>query len=176
MRIDLEACVEDALGIPKIMATHSHRKAFSYLAFTVFMLLSSMVTVGLFWSGLPDGPGSQLVRSDARLNLFAGVLFVLGLLIASLVSLAIACRNYLLAHRLDKNGRLADGIITDKWEDTFDGRVLYYISYRVQEDMEAWESISRRLYAKLDKGCNVPILYLQQDTSVLRLDCERISI
>jgi len=167
--------MEDALGTPKIMATHSHNKAFSYLAFTVFMLIASVVMVILFSTGLAYEPGSQLAQNNTRMNLFAMVLFGLGLLGASLVSLAIAYKNYVPAHRLDKNGHLADGIITNKWEDTFDGRVLYYVSYRVQEDMEAWESISRRLYAKLDKGCNVPIRYLQQDTSVLRLDCERIS-
>jgi hypothetical protein len=167
--------MENALETAKTLATLSHRKALAYLMFTVFMLLSSVAMIVLLSSHLSHPFVSAWVQNNEHSNLVNEAVLGLGLLSASLLSLAIAFQNYLPAHRLEKNGQLADGVITNKWQDTLNGRMLYYVSYRLHEDIEAWENISRRLYLKLEKGCSVPIRYLQQDTSILRLACEQIS-
>jgi hypothetical protein len=165
----------DNLQIPDTMATYSYRKALAYLTFSITALVSSIVMTVLFTSDLSHQFNSQLLRSEARINFSVVVIFGLVLLSGSILSLRTALQNLSTAHKLEKNGHTTDGIITNKWIDTLERRVLYHVSYRFHEDMEAWEVISKSLYRKLSKGCNVPIRYLKQDPSVSRLDHERLS-
>ncbi len=167
--------MEENLQIPKIMATHSYRKALSYLLFSIFVLVASIVITILFMSDLSNYSESQLLQNETRMSYAAAVIFGLILLGGSVLSLRVALQNFFVADKLERNGRLTDGVITNKWEDTFERRVLYYVSYRFHEDMEAWETISKRLYRKLGTGSNVPVRFLEHDPRVSRLDCERLS-
>ena len=168
--------MEDDLKIPDIMATHSYRKALSYLLFSILVLVSSIVMTVLFTSDVSHQFRSQFSRHDVWMNYTAATIFGLVLLGGSILSLRAAIQNFFTARKLEKNGDSTDGIITNKWEDTFERRVLYYVSYRFHEDMEAWEIISKSLYRKLNKGCNVPIRYLEHDPSVSHLDREQLSV
>jgi hypothetical protein len=108
------------------------------------------------------------------MNYPIAIVFGLVLLGGSIISLRMAYKNFHTAHKLEKKGDLAEGIIINKWVD-IERRALYHVSYRFHEDIEAWEVITKGLYQKLSKGCNIPIRYLQHDPSVSRLDYERIS-
>jgi hypothetical protein len=161
--------------LPAIMATHSYRKALSYLLFSILALISSLWMTALFTSDLSQHIDTHLARNEAWMNYVVAVLFGLVLLGGSILSLRTALQNFFIAHKLEKNGNQTDGVITNKWEDTFERRVLYHVSYRFHEDIEAWEVISKRLYHKLSKGSYVPIRYLEYDPSVARLNYERLS-
>jgi hypothetical protein len=167
--------MEDNLQIPDIMATHSYRKALSYFLFSIFMLTSSIMMTVLFTTDLSQQFNSSLLRNEIPMNYPVAIIFGLVLLGGSIVSLRMAIKNYYIALKLEKNGDIAEGIITNKWVDTLERRALYHVSYRFQEDMEVWEVISKDLYQKLSKGCNVPIRYLKHDPSVSRLDYDQIS-
>ena len=99
----------------------------------------------------------------------------LALLFGPLLSLHLAWKNFRIAHKLEKDGNLTDGVITAKWADPFERRVLYHVSYRFQDNLEVWETISKHLYGKLKKGYKVPIRYLKENPSISRLDHEQIS-
>ena len=161
--------------IPDIMATHSYRKALAYLIFSVFTLIASIMMIVLFTTHLSDHLQAQVFQSEAQMNSPLAIVFGLVLTSGSLLSLRTAWQNFYIAQKLEKNGHLADGVITNKWIDTFERRVLYHVSYRFHEDMEVWEAISKSLYQKLSKGCNVPIRFLEHNPSVSRLDNEQIS-
>jgi hypothetical protein len=167
--------MEDDLKVPDIMATHSYQKALSYLLFSIFVLVLSIVITVLFASDVSHQYKSQFSRHGAWLYYTVATIFGLVLLCGSILSLRAAMQNFFTAHKLEKKGCSTDGIIINKWEDTFERRVLYYVSYRFHEDMEAWEAISKSLYRKLNKGCSVPIRYLKHDPSVSRLEYEQIT-
>jgi hypothetical protein len=167
--------MENDLKVPDIMATHSYRKALSYLLFSILVLFSSIVMTVLFTSDVSHQFKSQFSRHGVWMNYTAAAIFGLVLLGGSILSLRAALQNFFTARKLEKNGHSTDGIITNKWEDTFERRVLYYVSYRFHDDMEACEAISKNLYRELNKGCNVPIRYLKHDPSVSRLDYKQLS-
>jgi ABC-type uncharacterized transport system fused permease/ATPase subunit len=167
--------MEDHLQIPNIMATLTYKKALSYLLFSIFILIASVVMTALFTTDLSQQFNSSLLQNEIQVNYPIAIIFGLVLLGGSIISLLMAIKNYYVALKLEKNGDLAEGIIINKWVDTLERRALYYVSYRFHEDMEAWDVISKGLYQNLSKGCNVPIRYLQHDPSVSRLDYERIS-
>jgi hypothetical protein len=157
--------------ISEISATHSMKDALSYLFFTVFMLVTSVVMMTVLWAS-----NSMIEGSDNRLN-FAAIFFLgLVLISGSLLSLRVALQNYFVARQLEREGKLADGIITRQWEDTFECWIMYYVSYRFEEDTEACETISKSVYQKLQEGCKVPIRYLEQEPSVFHLDYDRLSV
>lgn len=155
-------------------ATHSRLKAFSYLVFTVFMLSTSIAMVFLVSLDLSRSAGSQPLKNNPLADFILAVLLGIGLLSVSLLSFVIAFRHFFVANKLEKEGRLIDGMITNKWQDTLDGRVLYCVSYRFQEDKEGWDSISRELFNMLDEGHGVPVRYLIQEPSISRLAFEKL--
>ena len=165
----------DHQTVPNVMAVHSFRKALSYLLFSIFALIASIGMTILFTTDLSAFFHIQLLQNEGQMNRFLAIIFGSVLLISSLLSIHMAWKNFQIAHKLEKEGQLTDGIVTNKWVDTFERRVLYHVSYRFQNDIEAWEMISKKLYHKLSKGCNVPVRYLKENPSVSRLDHDRIS-
>jgi hypothetical protein len=86
-----------------------------------------------------------------------------------------AWQNFRIAHKLEKNGLLTDGVITDKWVETFERGILYHVRYRFHDDLDVCESIPKNLCRRLSKGRNVPIRYLKENPLVSRLDMEKFS-
>jgi len=159
---------------PGAMAIFSSRKAFSYLIFSFLILIVSLGLTTWLWFGLNQNPNSRFIQENSHPNGFTVFFVGIGMLSASLISMTIAHRQFQLARRLEMDGHLIHGTITNKWEDTFDGRLLYYVSYCFQEESETWQCISQNLYNVLDKGRDVPIRYLKQEPSISRMDCEQI--
>jgi hypothetical protein len=167
--------MEDNHNFPAIMAVHPLKKALSYLLFSIFALLASIGIIFLFTTDLSKYLNLQFLQSESRMDQSMALIVGLVLLLGSLLSLHMAWKNFCIAHKLEKDGNLTDGLITNKWADTFERRVLYHVSYRFQDDLEVWETISKHLYRKLNKGYKVPIRYLKDNPSISRLDHEQIS-
>ena len=103
--------------VPDIMATHSYKKALAYLTFSILTLFTSIVMIVVFTTDLSDVLHAQIFQGEARMNSPLAVIFGLILLSGSLLSLRTAWQNFHLAQKLERNGQLTDGVITNKWVD-----------------------------------------------------------
>jgi hypothetical protein len=156
------------------MAAQSLKIASNYFKVEIAMLLGSAVfTVIVVNDLLLDYRKAQ--AAGWQIFLIAS-LFGLVLLGGSTYSLLRAWHNYSLVSKLELDGQATEGTVTNRWVDTFEGRPFYRVSYRFQEDLEIWETITEDLFEELVEGRRVPIRFLQHDPSVSRLDYERISV